>query len=582
MENMRYGGQSAASGSGNSSSGGGSSRSFMDDLIIGVPRNSMKNVGQGMSGRDVGAPSQEIGGPPQGAGERPMGGPPQGMDGRPMGGPPPGVGGPPQGMSGRPMGGPPPGAGAMGGPPGGAMGNPLGSAPVGALMKKFAIPSIIGMLVGALYNMVDQLFIGHSVGPLGNAATSIAFPFTTICMSVALLFGIGGASCFNLSLGRGDKEKAPYFIGNSLSVLTIFGVVISVLTLIFMNPLLKAFGASEAIMPYAKDYVSVTAVGFPLLILSTAGGHILRADGSPHMTMISSITGAVVNTVLDAVFVFGLQWGMKGAAAATVIGQGVSTAIVIIYCLNYKTVPLGREHLAPSLSVVQRIASIGMASCFNQLAIAIVQIVMNNSLRHYGTLSQYGPDEPIACAGIIMKVNMIVFSIIIGLSQGTQPIESFNYGAKNYDRVKTAYFMAIKIGAVISITAFILFQLFPRQILSFFGKGSESYYEFGVLFFRVFMFFTWFNCLQPITSTFFTSIGKSVKGMFLSLTRQIIFFIPLLIILPLAFGINGIVIAGPVADLLAGIIAVAMAKGEFNQMDQLEVEKYLGSLVKYD
>ncbi|MBP3267429.1 MAG: MATE family efflux transporter, partial [Ruminococcus sp.] len=215
MENMRYGGQSAASGSGNSSSGGGSSRSFMDDLIIGVPRNSMKNVGQGMSGRDVGAPSQEIGGPPQG-------------------------------MSGRPMGGPPPGAGAMGGPPGGAMGNPLGSAPVGALMKKFAIPSIIGMLVGALYNMVDQLFIGHSVGPLGNAATSIAFPFTTICMSVALLFGIGGASCFNLSLGRGDKEKAPYFIGNSLSVLTIFGVVISVLTLIFMNPLLKAFGASEA------------------------------------------------------------------------------------------------------------------------------------------------------------------------------------------------------------------------------------------------------------------------------------------------------------------------------------------------
>ncbi|MBP3266901.1 MAG: polysaccharide biosynthesis C-terminal domain-containing protein, partial [Ruminococcus sp.] len=315
MENMRYSGQSAANGSGDSASGGGSSRSFMDDLIIGVPRNSMKNIGQGMSGRDAGTPSQEIGGPPQGVGERPMGGPPPGA----------GV-----------MGGPPPGAGAMGGPPDGVMGNPLGSVPVGALMKKFAIPSIIGMLVGALYNMVDQLFIGRSVGPLGNAATSIAFPFTTICMSAALLFGIGGASCFNLSLGKGEKEKAPYFIGNSLSVLTIFGVIISVLTLIFMDPLLKAFGASEAIMPYAKDYVSVTAVGFPLLILSTAGGHILRADGSPHMTMIGSITGALINTVLDAVFVFGLQWGMKGAAAATVIGQGVSTLMVIIYCLNFK------------------------------------------------------------------------------------------------------------------------------------------------------------------------------------------------------------------------------------------------------
>jgi len=563
MENMKYGGQSAANGSGDSASGGGSSRSFMDDLIIGVPRNSMKNIDRGMSGRDAGTPSQEIGGPPQGVGERPMGGPPQGMSGRPMGGPPPG-------------------AGAMGGPPDGVMGNPLGSVPVGALMKKFAIPSIIGMLVGALYNMVDQLFIGRSVGPLGNAATSIAFPFTTICMSAALLFGIGGASCFNLSLGKGEKEKAPYFIGNSLSVLAIFGVIISVLTLIFMDPLLKAFGASEAIMPYAKDYVSVTAVGFPLLILSTAGGHILRADGSPHMTMIGSITGALINTVLDAVFVFGLQWGMKGAAAATVIGQGVSTLMVIIYCLNFKTVPLKKEHLIPSLSIVQRIASIGMASCFNQMAIAIVQIVLNNSLRHYGALSQYGPDEPIACAGIIMKVNMIVFSIIIGLAQGTQPIESFNYGAKNYDRVKAAYFMAIKIGAVVSVTAFILFQLFPRQILSFFGRGSESYYEFGVLFFRIFMFFTWFNCLQPITSTFFTSIGKSVKGMFLSLTRQIIFFIPLLIVLPMFMGIRGILFAGPIADLLAGGIAVAMAKGEFNQMDRLEAEKYFGSPIRLD
>ena len=563
MENMKYGGQSAANGSGDSASGGGSSRSFMDDLIIGVPRNSMKNIGQGMSGRDAGTPSQEIGGPPQGVGERPMGGPPPGAGT---------MGGPPQGMSGRPM----------GGPPDGVMGNPLGSVPVGALMKKFAIPSIIGMLVGALYNMVDQLFIGRSVGPLGNAATSIAFPFTTICLSAALLFGIGGASCFNLSLGKGEKEKAPYFIGNSLSVLTIFGVIISVLTLIFMDPLLKAFGASEAIMPYAKDYVSVTAVGFPMLILSTAGGHILRADGSPHMTMIGSITGALINTVLDAVFVFGLQWGMKGAAAATVIGQGVSTLMVIIYCLNFKTVPLKKEHLIPSLSIVQRIASIGMASCFNQLAIAVVQIVLNNSLRHYGALSQYGPDEPIACAGIIMKVNMIVFSIIIGLAQGTQPIEGFNYGAKNYDRVKAAYFMAIKIGAVVSVTAFILFQIFPRQILSFFGRGSESYYEFGVLFFRIFMFFTWFNCFQPITSTFFTSIGKSVKGMFLSLTRQIIFFIPLLIVLPMFMGIRGILFAGPIADLLAGGIAVAMAKGEFNQMDRLEAEKYFGSPIRLD
>ncbi|MBR1824739.1 MAG: MATE family efflux transporter [Ruminococcus sp.] len=475
------------------------------------------------------------------------------------GGPPPGVGGPPPGVRG--AGGPPPGARAN---------SPLAVRPVGDLMLKFAIPSIIGMLVSSLYNMVDQLFIGRSVGPLGNAATSIAFPFTTVCMAIALLFGIGGASAFNLTLGMGDKEKAPYYIGNSLSVMTLAGIAVSVLTLIFIDPLLHFFGSSPAILPYAKEYVSITAIGFPMLIISTAGGHIMRADGSPHMTMISSITGAVLNTVLDAIFVFGFHWGMRGAALATVIGQTVSTAIVLIYCTNYKTVPLGKEHLLPSLRWVSRIASIGMASCFNQLANAVVQIAMNNSLRHYGELSKYGPDEPIACAGIVMKVNMIVFSIVIGLAQGTQPIESFNYGAKNYDRVKQAFFMALKVGAAISIAAFIFFQIFPKQILGFFGKGSENYYEFGAKYFRIFMFLTWFNCLQPITSTFFTSIGKAIKGLFLSLTRQIIFFLPLLFFLPLIFGIDGILFTGPIADLIAGIFAIAMAAVEFKEMDRLQ------------
>ena len=476
----------------------------------------------------------------------------------------------------RPAGGPPTEAGErpIGGPPIGnaADQNPLGFVPVGKLMKKFAIPRIISMLVGALYNIVDQLFIGHSVGPLGNAATSIAFPFTTICMAVALLFGIGGASCFNLSLGMGDKKKAPCFIGNSLTMLTVLGIIIGGVTLLFIEPLLRSFGSSDAIMPYAKDYVSITAIGFPFLIISTAGGHILRADGSPQMTMISSITGAVINTVLDAVFVFGFQWGMKGAAAATVIGQAVSTAIVIIYCMNYKTVPILKEHLIPSAKTVKRIAAVGMASSFNQVAIAVVQIVMNNSLRHYGALSEYGPDEPIACSGIIMKVNMIVFAIIIGLAQGTQPIESFNYGAKNYSRVKEAYFMAIKLGTIVSVIAFICFQLFPRQILSFFGDGSENYYKFGVQFFRISLFFTWLNSLQPVTSTFFTSIGKSFKGMFLSLTRQIIFFVPLLIVFPMVFGLKGILFVGPVADTMASITAILMAKSEFKNMKQLEAE----------
>lgn len=450
--------------------------------------------------------------------------------------------------------------------------NPLAIAPVGSLMAKFAIPSIIGMLVSALYNIVDQLFIGQAVGTLGNAATNIAFPFTTACMAVALLLGIGGASCYNLTLGMGDKKKAGYFAGNSLSLLVICGIVISAITLIFLKSLLNLFGADQDIMPYAIDYVRITALGFPFLILTTGGGHLIRADGSPQITMICNITGAVINTVLDAVFVLGLRWGMKGAAAATVIGQIISAAIVIWYVGRFKTVKLEAKHYTPNLKITQRIASIGMASCINQLAIAVVQIVLNNSLRHYGSQSIYGASEPIACSGIVMKVNMIVFSIVIGLAQGTQPIESFNYGAKNYKRVKDAYWLAVKIGAAISILAFIAFQLFPKQILSAFGSGSDTYFEFGVKFFRIFLFFTWLNCLQPITATFFTSIGKPIKGVFLSLTRQILFFLPLLIVLPMIFGIDGIVYTGPVADVLSGTVAVIMAFYEFRAMNRLEKE----------
>ena len=451
--------------------------------------------------------------------------------------------------------------------------NPLGSASVSSLMLKFAIPSIIGMLVSALYNIVDQLFIGQGVGTNGNAATNIAFPFTTACMAVALLLGIGGASCFNLTLGMGNKKRAGFFAGNSITMLIVSRVVISAVTLIFLTPLLKFFGSPKEVLPYAQDYVRVTAIGFPFLILTTGGGHIIRADGSPNMTMACNLTGAVINTILDALFVLVFKWGMTGAAAATVIGQVISAVMVLLYLRNFKTVELSREHFKPHAATVKRIASIGMASCFNQLAIAIVQIVLNNSLKHYGANSIYGENEPIACAGIVMKVNMIVFSIVIGLAQGTQPIESFNYGAKQFDRVKKAYRLAVIAGGAISLAAFACFQLFPRQILALFGEGSETYFEFGVKFFRIFLFFTWINCLQPITSTFFTSIGKPLKGVFLSMTRQMIFFIPFLVVLPLIFGIDGIVYTGPIADMLSAVVAIVMALFDFRDMNRLAKEK---------
>lgn len=450
--------------------------------------------------------------------------------------------------------------------------NPLGTEAIPKLLVRFAVPSIIAMLVGALYNIIDQLFIGQAVGTLGNAATNIAFPLSTSCLSLALLFGIGGASCFNLSMGRGEREKAPYFIGNSAVMLALCGIILSVITLAFLTPLLKFFGSPNDVLPYAEDYVSITAIGFPFLVLTTGGGHLIRADGSPRMTMICNLSGAAINVILDAVFILLLDWGMKGAALATIIGQIISAVIVISYLCRYKTVPLLPKHLKLSLRYTARIASIGMASFFNQIAMMVVQIVLNNSLRHYGALSVYGESVPLACAGIVMKVNQVIFSIVIGLGQGTQPIESFNYGAKKYDRVRRAYLLAIKTGAAISIISFVMFQIFPRQILSLFGDGSDSYFEFGISYFRVFLFFTWANCVQPITSTFFTSIGKPIKGVFLSLTRQIIFFLPLLIALPLVFGIDGILYTGPIADCISAVIGISMAAYEFKVMRGLEAK----------
>lgn len=454
--------------------------------------------------------------------------------------------------------------------------NPLGYESVTKLMLRFAIPSIIAMIVGAIYNLVDQLFIGQAVGTLGNAATNIAFPFSTACLSLSLLFGIGGASCFNLTLGRGDKEKAPYFVGNAICMLVACGTIICLISQIFMRPLLLLFGSPEEVLPYATEYVRITAIGFPFLMLVIGGGHLIRADGSPKMTMICSIIGAVINTVLDALFVLVFRWGMMGAALATIIGQIISAIVVIRYLMHYKTVPLKKEHFKLDSEYLGMIMAIGMASFFNQVAMLIVQVIMNHLFKHYGALSVYGEAIPIACVGIVMKVSQLFFSIVIGLGQGTQPIESFNYGAKKYDRVKKAYKAAMIAGATISIFAFGLFQIFPRQILSMFGEGTPEYYEFGVKCFRWFQFFIWLNFVQPITSTFFTSIGKAIKGVILSLTRQILFLIPLAFILPLFLGIDGVLLAGPSADLLACIMTLSFAAVEIRGMNkEMQEERHL-------
>ncbi len=444
--------------------------------------------------------------------------------------------------------------------------NPLGSKPVGQLLRKFAVPSIVAMLVNALYNMVDQIFIGHSIGELGNAATNVAFPLTTSCTALALLFGIGAASAFNLSMGRGEKEKALYYIGNAAVLMFGSGVVLFLIAELFLDPMLIFFGSPENVLDLAKEYVRIVAIGFPFMILTSGGAHLVRADGSPSYSMVCNLTGAILNTILDPIFIFGFDMGMTGAALATIIGQIISAGMVFHYLRHYKAGSFKKEHLRPSPTVAGYAMSLGMAQCFNQLAMMVVQIVMNNSLTHYGALSVYGESIPLACAGIINKVGFIFFAFCIGIAQGMQPIASFNYGAKQFGRVKKVIFMSLSAGQVICIIAFVMFQLIPRQIISLFGNGSEMYFAFAERYFRIYLFFTFINNLQPMTSTFFSSIGKPKKGTFLALTRQIIFLLPLLLILPLFMGIDGIMYAGPVADLLAAVISGCFLTVELRKM----------------
>lgn len=447
----------------------------------------------------------------------------------------------------------------------------LGTGNIRRLILAFSIPSIVAMLVSSLYNIVDQYFIGQSIGELGNAATNISFPLSILCTASALMFGIGGAATFNITMGRAQKdptqkELAPHYLGKAMLMLVLFGTIMCAVTLCFLRPLLLFFGSPENVLGYAEEYTRVIALGFPFVVFATGAANLIRADGRPKSAMGCNILGAVVNTVLDAWFVFGLQWGMSGAAWATVIGQICSGTAAGILMSRAKSVRLLWFHVfAGARRYVGKIASLGLAPAINQLSMMVVTIVMNNSFRYYGARSIYGESIPIACSGIIAKVNMIFMAFIIGLSQGMQPVVSFNYGAQKYERAKRAYRTSCTAGLIIAVAAFLMFQLMPRQIISIFGPGSEEYYSFAISYFRIYLFFTFLNFLQPISTNLFTAIGKPKRGILLSLSRQIILLLPLIILLPLFMGIDGILYSGPAADLGAAVITVFIVSREFRQ-----------------
>lgn len=448
--------------------------------------------------------------------------------------------------------------------------NPLGYKSIPGLLRSFAIPSIIATLVSSLYNIVDQVFIGQGVGYLGNAATNVSYPLTTICLALSLLIGIGSASRFSLSLGAGENHEAARVVGNGICMMVLFGIVYTVIIEIFLYPMLNAFGATAENLPYAVTYSRIIAIGMPFQIVTTSMSNLIRADGSPKYSMTCMLIGAILNTILDPIFIFIFDLGVAGAAWATIIGQFFSFIAAALYIRKFKSIRLKREHIRLHVKDCLNTASLGMSNSLNQVAITLVQIVMNNSLTYYGAMTVYGKDIPLAACGIVMKTNAILLAFFIGISQGSQPIVGFNYGAKQYPRVRKTYKLAIACSFVISTIGFILFQFFPYQIISLFGQGDDLYYEFAIHFMRTFLFMVIVNGVQLISSNFFSAIGKPVKGLLLSMTRQVFFLIPLILILPLFFGIDGVLYAGPVADGVAFVVSVVLISLEMKKMRRME------------
>lgn len=434
--------------------------------------------------------------------------------------------------------------------------SPFAAEPIGRLILKFAIPSVIALLVNSLYNIVDQIFIGWGVGYLGNGATNVVFPITIIALALSMMIGNGGAAYLSLKLGEGEVAVAKKGVGNAVSMVTIVSILLTVIFLAFINPILNLFGATDILRPFALEYGYVIGIGLPFMMISAAINSMIRADGSPKYAMFSMVIGAIINVILDPVFIFVFHMGVRGAAIATVIGQVASFAVSVIYMPRFKTVHLDAAAFRLNARTCGNITTFGLSSFITQFAITIVMALTNNLLATYGASSIYGSEIPLTATGIVMKVNQIMIAILLGIATGTQPIIGFNYGAKNFKRVKKALEIALIASEVVSIVAFLIFQFAPMSVVSLFGSEEGLYNEFAVMAFRIFLLLCPLTGFQTVAAVYLQAVGKPVKSAILSLARQIIFFVPAALILPQFFGVTGVLWTGPVADGLAFILSL--------------------------
>ena len=430
-------------------------------------------------------------------------------------------------------------------------GSPFATEPIGKLIARFAIPSVIALLVNSLYNIVDQIFIGWGVGYLGNGATNIVFPITTIALALSMMIGNGGAAYLSLKLGEGDQAAAKKGVGNAIGLVVIVSIVLAAVFLVWIDPILTLFGATDVLRPYALEYGFIIGLGLPFMMISASINSMIRADGSPKYAMVSMVIGAVCNVILNPVFIFAFHMGVEGAAIATVIGQVASFVVSVIYLPRFKTIHLDCGAFAFRAKTCGNIAVFGLSSFITQFAITVVMALTNNLLAVYGAGSIYGAEIPLTVTRIVMKVNQFLISILLGIATGAQPILGYNYGAKCFQRVRQALEISLIASEVISILAFLLFQFAPMAVVSLFGAEDALYNEFAVMAFRIFLLLCPLTGFQTVAAVYLQAVGKPMKSAILSLARQILFFIPAALILPTFLGVTGVLWTGPVANGLA-------------------------------
>lgn len=433
--------------------------------------------------------------------------------------------------------------------------NILGYEKIGKLIRKFAIPCIISLLVNSLYNIVDQIFIGWGVGYLGNGATNVVFPLTMVCLAFALMFGDGGAAYLSLKLGEKKQKEAAKGVGNAITISVVVSILICVGYLIFLPQLLNLFGCTDNLREYALSYGGIIVLGLPFMMIGSTLNSIIRADGNPKYAMTSMVAGAILNVILDPIFIFVFKMNIEGAAIATVISQIVTFLMNVFYIKKFKSIKIGKEEFKPQAQVMRKVSALGISSFITQMSIVLVIAFENNLLGKYGAESKYGADIPITVLGIVMKISQILNSIIIGIAAGSQPILGYNYGAGKYDRVKKTLKYVLGLSVIISTIAFILFQTIPDKLISIFGSGNELYMEFACIAFRTYLMLVICNGVQIPSGIFFQAIGKSAKSAILSLSRQILFLIPAMVTFGSLFGLIGVLYAGPFADGLAFVIS---------------------------